>query len=211
MKLENAKDSGRNGVAVLTMDCPDSPVNTITRDFGEDLASVVVQLRAAPPKALVVASAKPANWHAGADINSFQEQLKDISLATDALAKLQELFDNIRTLPFPVVAAINGTALGGGLELALACHARVCANDRKVKLGLPEVQLGVLPAAGGTQYLPRLVGIQSSLELILTGKQVNPRKAKKIGLVDEVVPPAVLLSAACDYAEILAKNISAGL
>ena len=196
-----------NGVAVLTMDAPDSPVNTITREFAEELAETSTLLRANPPRALVIASAKKGNWHAGADINAFQENLKDMSLAADALKQLQELFDNIRTLPFPVVAAINGTALGGGLELALTCHGRVTTTDRKVKLGLPEVQLGVLPAAGGTQYLPRLVGIQNALDLILTGRQITARKAKKIGLVDEVVAPPVLVSAATKLALSLAETL----
>ena len=100
----------------------------------------------------------------------------------------------------PVVAAIHGVALGGGLETALACHARVASDSKKTKLGLPESQLGLIPGAGGTQRLPRLIGVQPALDMMLTGKQVDAKKARKLGLVDDVVPPSILLETAADLA-----------
>src|SRR5690606_26269281 len=92
----------------------------------------------------------------------------------------------------PVVAAIDGVALGGGLELALACTWRLASDSPRTKVGLPEVQLGLLPGAGGSQRLPRLVGLRAALDLMLTGKQLDGRRARKIGLVDEVVPAPIL-------------------
>lgn len=106
----------------------------------------------------------------------------------------------IAALPFPVVAAIHGACLGGGLELALACHRRVCSLDDKTRLGLPEVQLGLLPGSGGTQRLPRLTGIRMALEMMLTGKTLDARSALRCGLVDETVDHAILLDAAVQLA-----------
>src|SRR5207302_8463702 len=109
----------------------------------------------------------------------------------------------------PVVAAIHGPALGGGLELALACASRIASDDRRTQLGQPEVQLGVIPGAGGTQRLPRLIGIAQALDLILTGKSVRAAKARKLGLVDEVVPKAILLEVARKRAAELAAGTHA--
>jgi 3-hydroxyacyl-CoA dehydrogenase/enoyl-CoA hydratase/3-hydroxybutyryl-CoA epimerase len=106
------------------------------------------------------------------------------------------VFDQLEKLDIPVVAAINGPCLGGGLELAMACHLRVCSDDPKTALGLPEVQLGLLPGGGGTQRLPKLVGIQKALDMMLTGKQLRPKQALKAGLVNDVVPNSVLLDVA---------------
>ncbi|MGE3633307.1 MAG: fatty acid oxidation complex subunit alpha FadJ, partial [Sandaracinaceae bacterium] len=108
--------------------------------------------------------------------------------------------DRLANLEKPVVAAIHGVALGGGLEVALACHGRVASDDPRTKLGLPECQLGLLPGAGGTQRLPALVDIQTALDMLLTGKQVDARKAKKIGLVDEVVAAPILIDVAAERA-----------
>jgi 3-hydroxyacyl-CoA dehydrogenase/enoyl-CoA hydratase/3-hydroxybutyryl-CoA epimerase len=105
----------------------------------------------------------------------------------------------IHGLAIPVIAAIHGACLGGGLELALACHGRVCSDDEKTRLGLPEVQLGLLPGSGGTQR-PRLIGVSGALEMILTGKQLRPRQALKAGLVDEVVAQSILLQTAVELA-----------
>ncbi|POF60896.1 fatty acid oxidation complex subunit alpha FadJ, partial [Vibrio vulnificus] len=104
-------------------------------------------------------------------------------------------------LPYPVVAAIHGPCLGGGLELALACDFRVCSDDDATRLGLPEVQLGLLPGSGGTQRLPRLIGLLPSLDLILTGKQLRAKKAKKLGVVDACVPQTILLDVAKQFVE----------
>lgn len=113
----------------------------------------------------------------------------------------QQLMAEIQALPVPVIAAIHGACLGGGLEMALACHQRICTDDVKTVLGLPEVQLGLLPGSGGTQRLPRLVGVSTALDMILTGKQLRARQALKAGLVDDVVPQTILLEAAVELAK----------
>lgn len=107
----------------------------------------------------------------------------------------------INALPIPVIAAIHGACLGGGLEMALACHSRICTDDVKTVLGLPEVQLGLLPGSGGTQRLPCLIGVSTALDMILTGKQLRAKQALKVGLVDEVVPQTILLEAAVELAK----------
>jgi 3-hydroxyacyl-CoA dehydrogenase/enoyl-CoA hydratase/3-hydroxybutyryl-CoA epimerase len=143
----------------------------------------------------VLASGKPDNFIAGADI----KMLRAMKTANDAaeLAKTgRRALDRLASFPKPVVAAIHGACLGGGLELALACASRVASSDDKTRLGLPEVQLGLLPGLGGTQRLPRLVGAEAALDLMLTGKHLDAKRAQRIGLVDEVVPPSILLDVA---------------
>ena len=150
-------------------------------------------------KAVVFASGKKGSFIAGADINMLETANSRAEAA--AMARNgQAAMDRLASFPKPVVAAIDGPALGGGLELALACHGRVATDNPKTKLGLPESQLGLLPGAGGTQRLPQLIGLQDALDLMLTGKQVDARKAKKLGLVDEVVSAPILLDVAAEHA-----------
>src|SRR5690606_5318782 len=139
---------------------------------------------------------------AGADLKllrviSSREKAEELSRAG------QRALERLASSKKPFVAAIHGACLGGGLEVALACHGRVATNDPRTRLGLPEVQLGLLPGLGGTQRLPRLVGLQASLDLMLTGRQLDARRARKIGLVDEVVARPVLESAAIERALML--------
>src|SRR5690606_13135632 len=108
----------------------------------------------------------------------------------------QEMMSRLEAMSFPTVAAIEGACLGGGLELALACDFRVAADTDSTTLGLPEVQLGLIPGAGGTVRLPALVGIEDGLDMILTGRRHRPPRARRLGLVDEVVHPAILIDAA---------------
>lgn len=136
----------------------------------------------------VVISAKPGCFVAGADI-SMLEKCKSAQEATAISHGAQILFDRLEKSRKPVVAAINGVCLGGGLELALACHYRIATKDKKTALGLPEVMLGLLPGGGGTQRLPRLTSIPTALDLELTGKTVKADKAKKLGIVDLLVHP----------------------
>ncbi|NPE56211.1 fatty acid oxidation complex subunit alpha FadJ [Dickeya dadantii] len=186
-------------IGVITVDVPGEKVNTLKAEFAEQMRAVLTQARQhSGLQGLVILSGKPASFIAGADIGML-DACSDAA-AAQALAETgQEALEAIAHLPFPVVAAIHGDCLGGGLELALACDYRLCTPDDSTRLGLPEVQLGLLPGAGGTQRLPRLIGVDRALELILTGRQLRAAQAWRLGLVDEVVPHAVLLEAALGF------------
>jgi 3-hydroxyacyl-CoA dehydrogenase/enoyl-CoA hydratase/3-hydroxybutyryl-CoA epimerase len=191
-------DTGQDGVALLLMDIPGEAVNTLRASFQEDFEQAFKQLAADPAvRAIVFASGKPDSFVVGADIEMFgaiKTQTEATALsrgAQAAMARIEEL-----SKKKPIVAAIHGPAMGGGLELALACTYRIASDSSKTQLGLPEVQLGLLPAAGGTQRLPALIGIANALDIILAGKSVRPSKARKLGLVDEVVPRPILLEVA---------------
>ena len=189
-----------DNVAIVTIDVPGEKMNTLKAEFGAQVRAILKQVRENKEiRGLVFISAKPDNFIAGADIN----MIARANSAQDAeqLARQgQQIMAEIHSLPIPAIAAIHGACLGGGLELALACHGRICTDDPKTVLGLPEVQLGLLPGSGGTQRLPRLIGVSTALEMILTGKQLRPRQALKAGLVDEVVPHSILLQAAVELA-----------
>jgi 3-hydroxyacyl-CoA dehydrogenase/enoyl-CoA hydratase/3-hydroxybutyryl-CoA epimerase len=188
------------GIAVLTFDLPGEKVNKLTSSVMEELDGLLDRLSADERiKALVITSGKADTFIAGADI----AEIRDIADAQrgEALArKGQSVMRKIEELPFPTVAAIHGACLGGGLELALACDHRVISNDPKTILGLPEVKIGIIPGFGGTQRLPRLVGLINSLDIILTGKNVHPKKAKRIGLADAATYRESLLTVARDTA-----------
>ncbi|MBI2892116.1 MAG: fatty acid oxidation complex subunit alpha FadJ [Deltaproteobacteria bacterium] len=183
-------------VAIVTFDVPGASMNTLDARFMPEWLEILERLeRSTDVDLAVVRSGKADGFCAGADIDMLLQIANDRAAAEMSLGG-QEAFDRLAKLPFPVVAAIHGPALGGGLELALACSGRVASDDPKTILGLPEVQLGLLPGLGGLKRLPRLVGIQEALDMALTGKNVRPAKARKIGLVDDVVPRAALLDAA---------------
>ncbi|KAA1051165.1 fatty acid oxidation complex subunit alpha FadJ [Pseudocitrobacter sp. 73] len=190
-----------DNVAIITIDVPDEKMNTLKAEFGTQVRAILKQIR--DNKALqgvVIISAKPDNFIAGADIN----MIGNCASAQEAegLARQgQQIMAELNGLSIPVIAAIHGACLGGGLELALACHGRICSDDPKTMLGLPEVQLGLLPGSGGTQRLPRLIGVSTALDMILTGKQLRARQALKVGLVDDVVPQTILLDAAVELAK----------
>lgn len=187
---------GDNGIGWLKIDVANEKMNTLQAAFADQVGAVLAELSTHTAlKGLVVYSGKSDNFIAGADIR----MLANCETAADAEAlaiKGQQLFAALEDLPIHVVAAIHGPCLGGGLELALACHSRICTDDDITRLGLPEVQLGLLPGSGGTQRLPRLIGVAHSLELMLTGKQVRAKQALKKGLVDQVVPLSILLQVA---------------
>ena len=196
----------QDGVAACLLDVPGEPVNTLSSEVAEELAELLRGLAKDPAvKAVVIASGKPGGFIAGAKIEMIQAVRS--AAEAEALSRAgQRRMNDLERFPKPVVAAIHGACLGGGLELALACHWRIATDDRKTQLGQPEVQLGIIPGAGGTQRLPRLVGIAAALELILSGKSVKPRKAAKLGLVDEVVPAPILLEVARRRARELASG-----
>jgi 3-hydroxyacyl-CoA dehydrogenase/enoyl-CoA hydratase/3-hydroxybutyryl-CoA epimerase len=182
----------QDSIAVVTFDLPGEPVNKLTAAVKVEFEALLIRLRDdAEIKGAVLISGKPDTFIAGADIEEFT------ALTTQAEAERlsfegQEMVNRVETLPKPVVAAIHGACLGGGLELALACHYRVATDHRKTQLGLPEVQLGLIPGAGGCQRLPRLIGLRAALDMILTGKSERAAKALRLGLADEVVPPSIL-------------------
>ncbi|MCH8492285.1 MAG: fatty acid oxidation complex subunit alpha FadJ [Idiomarina sp.] len=190
-----------NGIGVITIDVPGESMNTLKATFADEVAALMEKIESNRDlRGLVFISGKPSSFVAGADIRMINEC--ETAADAESLARQgQALFDRIEGLSIPVIAAINGPALGGGLELALACHARVVSDSPKTVLGVPEVQLGLLPGSGGTQRLPRLVGVQQALTLMLTGKQLRPKQALKMGLVDEIVPQSILLEAAVKLAE----------
>lgn len=183
-------------IAWLAIDVPNEKMNTLQAAFADEMKEIFALLKdSSGVKGMIIHSLKPDNFVAGADVRML-EACTTASEA-EALAKQgQELFQQLSDLPYPVVAAIHGPCLGGGLELALACDYRVCTDSDKTRLGLPEVQLGLLPGSGGTQRLPRLIGLLPSLDLILTGKQLRAKKAKKLGVVDACVPHTILLDVA---------------
>lgn len=195
-----------DGIAVVTIDLPGEPVNKVTAGLRADFATMFDQLAAdGSVRGVVLASGKPDTWLAGADIDEF------LTLQTAGDAEVlsrsgQELLARLESLSVPVVAAIHGACLGGGLETALACRYRIASDHPKTVLALPEVQLGLVPGAGGTQRLPRLIGLQRALDMILTSRNVRARKAYQMGLVDELVHPAILADIAIDRARKLADK-----
>jgi len=194
------------GVALCLLDVPGEPVNTLSPRVGAELEDLLHTLaQDAAVEALVIASGKEGGFIAGAKIDMLQAVRS--AAEGEALSRAaQRQLEAVERFPKPVVVAIHGACLGGGLELSLACRWRIATDDPKTQLGLPEVQIGLLPGAGGTQRLPRLIGIAAALDLILAGKSVRAQKAQKLGLVDEVVPAPILLEVARRRARELATG-----
>jgi 3-hydroxyacyl-CoA dehydrogenase/enoyl-CoA hydratase/3-hydroxybutyryl-CoA epimerase len=199
-------ETGPDGVCVITMDVPGEPVNTLGGTMGDEIRRNWPRLMDDPNvKAFVFISGKKDNFIAGANI----EMLATIKTADEGVHRSREaqaMFDQMAASHKPIIAAINGSTLGGGLELALACHYRMASDDKKTKLGLPEVMLGLIPGAGGTQRLPALIGAQAAMDMILTGKELTAKKALQLGVVDEVMPKAILLETARKRAAELASG-----
>lgn len=190
-----------DGVLLARIDMPGRAMNVFSRALMDSLEHLIERVAQDPAvRALVISSGKSA-FLAGADlemIRSFTELARSGETAAlhELFGHLGRLFRSLELLPKPVVAAINGLALGGGLELCMACHARVVADDATIQLGLPEIKLGLLPGAGGTQRLPRLVGIEQGLRMLLSGEPISPAQALQSGLVDALVPPSQLIAVA---------------
>jgi 3-hydroxyacyl-CoA dehydrogenase/enoyl-CoA hydratase/3-hydroxybutyryl-CoA epimerase len=199
------REQGADGVLVLTLDVPGEKVNTLSKGLIAAFEQLLGGIEKDPAvRAVVIRSGKPDSFVAGADIKDFTKVRS--AEEGEALSRTgHAIFDRIEAARVPFVAAIHGTCLGGGTELALACRYRVASDDPKTALGLPEVMLGLLPGAGGSQRLPRLIGLAAALDLILTGRSLRARKALAAGLVDEVCPAPILLDvarrAALDLAE----------
>jgi 3-hydroxyacyl-CoA dehydrogenase/enoyl-CoA hydratase/3-hydroxybutyryl-CoA epimerase len=181
-------------VAWLTFDKPGASANSLSRAAMEELDERLSETERQRPAGLVIRSGK-SGFIAGADVSEFG-QVREPSAAVPSIRAAHGVLQRLEDLPFPTVAAINGYCLGGGLELAMACRHRVCADDPKVTLGLPEVMLGIHPGFGGTVRAVRLVGVATAMDLMLTGKNLRPDKALQAGLVDEIVPAGQLRDAA---------------
>ncbi len=193
-------------VAILAFDDPKDKLNTLKEEILDEIGPMLDVVEGnADCDALVLISAKPDNFIAGADIEMFR-RFREPGQAEAMGRKGHALLNRIAAFPKPVVAAIHGAALGGGLEVALACHYRIASDDPKTVLGLPEVKLGLLPGGGGTQRLSRLIGLQRALPFLLTGKNIYPYKAKKLGLVDHLIHPHGLAKAAEGFALDMAKR-----
>jgi 3-hydroxyacyl-CoA dehydrogenase/enoyl-CoA hydratase/3-hydroxybutyryl-CoA epimerase len=179
-------DRDADGVAWLALDKPGTSANVLSSEVLVELGALLGSLAAAPPRALIVHSAKPSGFVAGADIREFTA-FKGPEDAFALIRAGQGVLDRLEGLPCPTIAALHGFALGGGLELALACRYRIAANDEKLALGFPEVQLGIHPGFGGTVRSVRLLGVRPAMQLMLTGKPIRADQALKIGLVDRLV------------------------
>jgi 3-hydroxyacyl-CoA dehydrogenase/enoyl-CoA hydratase/3-hydroxybutyryl-CoA epimerase len=194
--MSYAEIEKENGVAVVWMDQPGEKVNKISIDLVDKFKTMLDGLEDDDSvRGIVLISRKPDNFIAGADIEKF----KDMTSPAEAEMLSRQghvLLNRMAAFPKPIVAAIHGATLGGGLEVALACHYRIASDDPKTVFALPEVKLGLLPGGGGTQRLPRLVGLQAALDMMLTGKNIYPRQAKKMGLVDDLIHPYGLLQVA---------------
>jgi 3-hydroxyacyl-CoA dehydrogenase / enoyl-CoA hydratase / 3-hydroxybutyryl-CoA epimerase len=179
-----------DGLVWLTFDKQGESANTFSRGALNELSVVLEEIAAARPKGLVIGSAKEG-FIAGVDI----EELTRLNSGAEALELTRlgwDVFQKLRDLPFPTTALINGFCMGGGTELSLACRYRVALDDPKVRIALPEVMLGIMPVWHGVQWLPKLVGPGPAFDMLLTGKSLDAKRAKRIGLVDQAVPLRIL-------------------
>jgi 3-hydroxyacyl-CoA dehydrogenase / enoyl-CoA hydratase / 3-hydroxybutyryl-CoA epimerase len=180
-----------DGVVVLTLDDPSSSANTMNEAFMTSFRETIDRLEAEKDeiKGVVITSAK-STFFAGANLHDLRQARKeDADQVAEMIRTIKSLLRRLETLGKPVVAAINGAALGGGLEICLASHHRVIVDDPKAVVGFPEVQLGLLPGAGGVVRTVRMLGIVGALmQVLLQGQRHRPAKAKELGLVDEIVP-----------------------
>lgn len=194
------------GIAVVVLDVPGEPVNTFGPEAVAEFETLLGELREdGDVRGVVLISGKPESFIAGADIKEFGR----IATAADgeAMSRAAHAFlDRVARFPKPIVAAIHGDCLGLGLELALVCGYRVASDHPKTRLGLPEIQLGILPGAGGSNRLPRRIGVRAALDIILAGKSERAAKAFRLGLVDELVPPPILEEIAVRAADRLARE-----
>jgi 3-hydroxyacyl-CoA dehydrogenase/enoyl-CoA hydratase/3-hydroxybutyryl-CoA epimerase len=195
----------RGDVAILTFDLPGEPVNTLSPIIGAEFEQELERLGQDPAVKAIVFTSGKQDFVVGADVK-WLGSLRTEGDGEKASREGQQGFDRLASFPKPVVAAIHGACLGGGLEWAVACHGRVASDAPRTQLGVPEVQLGLLPGAGGTQRLPRLIGVRAALDLILTGKSVRASKARKLGLLDDVVPRPILIDVAVERAQALAAG-----
>ncbi|XP_014793034.1 PREDICTED: trifunctional enzyme subunit alpha, mitochondrial [Calidris pugnax] len=179
----------KGDVAVVRFNTPNSKVNTLSKQLNAEFTEVMNEIWANEGiKSAVLISSKPGSFIAGADIDMIAA-CKTAQEVTQLSQDGQKMLEKIEQSPKPIVAAISGSCLGGGLEVAIACHYRIATKDKKTVLGTPEVMLGLLPGAGGTQRLPKMVGLPAAFDMMLTGRNIRADRAKKMGLVDQLVDP----------------------
>jgi enoyl-CoA hydratase/carnithine racemase len=206
MKLSVLRYEVADEVARIAIDNP--PVNALDIRFLEDFEAVLDRLsQPGEARAVVIRSDCPGFFSAGDDVRELREISPEILAA---LPRAHELLDALEALPLPTMAAINGHALGGGLELALACDLRFMGADAG-RIGLPEVRLGMIPALGGSQRLPPLVGKGKALEMMFKGLQLTPEEAERIGLVNAIFPQAQLEERVQDYAARIARQATGAI
>ncbi|KAM7078300.1 trifunctional enzyme subunit alpha, mitochondrial [Molossus nigricans] len=179
----------KGDVAVIRINSPNSKVNTLNKELQSEFIEVMNEVWASDQvRSAVLISSKPGCFIAGADINMLAA-CKTPQEVTQVSQEGQKMFEKLEKSPKPIVAAISGACLGGGLELAISCQYRLATKDKKTVLGVPEVLLGILPGAGGTQRLPKMVGVPAAFDMMLTGRNIRADRAKKMGLVDQLVDP----------------------
>lgn len=192
----------KENIGLLTINRPDK-LNAISSELTTELSQLLDEIESDEElRVLVVTGAGDKAFVAGADINELVD--REARIGRKVSKERQEIFWRIENLQVPVIAAVNGYALGGGLELALACSIRICSE--KAQFGAPEVKLGIIPGDGGTQRLPRLVGLGRAMEMILTGDFIDAQEAYRIGLVNRVTPPEKLMEAAMELARRIASR-----
>jgi len=192
----------KENIGVLTINRPQR-MNAISNELTSELKKFLDEIENDDElRVLVITGAGDKAFVAGADINELVD--RDALIGRRVSRQRQEIFSRIENLQVPAIAAINGYALGGGLELALACSIRVCSD--KAQFGAPEVKLGIIPGDGGTQRLPRLVGLGRAMEMILTGDFIDAEEAYRIGLVNKIVPHEQLMEKAMELAKKIASR-----
>ncbi len=177
-----------DGIARLYFDVPGQKINIFNAAVFEEMEQILDELEKQPPRALLIFSRKKDIFIAGADIHEFLK-IRTFAEGVKASRRGQLIFERLHRLPFPTIAVIDGACMGGGTEMSLACTYRLASQSPQTKIALPEVKLGILPGWGGTQRLPKLLGLERALDVILTGKNLTAQKAFRLGLVDELVSP----------------------
>jgi 3-hydroxyacyl-CoA dehydrogenase/enoyl-CoA hydratase/3-hydroxybutyryl-CoA epimerase len=183
------------GLAQLTLDRAGTSTNTLSAEVLAELNEALDELERDPPKGLVITSGKSNGFIAGADVEEFRK-VRDAAGAVAIVRRGWDAFARLAAVRYPTLALVRGFCLGGGLELALACRYRVVVDEPGTKLGLPEVMLGIVPGWGGIRRLPKLIGAPAAFDLLLTGRAIDARRAKRLGLADECVPARVMDNAA---------------
>ena len=186
----------KQGVAILRLNNP--PVNQLSKPFVEEMKEALMSAYGDNEVKAVILTGTEKNFIAGADITEIQ-QVKDRDFILPLVMENNRFLNSIEQGPKPVIAALNGNCLGGGLEIAMACHYRIAAKG--IQVGQPEVQIGLIPGAGGTQRLPGLVGLPDALKMIATGQAISSEEGLEKGCIDEVVPPESLLEKALEAAQ----------